>query len=227
VALYLYLTDQGVDFEAVFVDHGTDWPETYEYLDMFQGWLSDRGLPSITVIRPSVQGSDNLYGHCFEHLRLPSAQNRWCTDKFKLRALFRYYQTPAFDMLGIDFGESHRAKIQVRKGFEVRYPLVEAEIDRAGCESIIRAKGLSPPPKSGCYICPLQRKAQWVELRRKHPCLFQDTVDLENACVAKRKAEGKAPFYLLNSKRPLRLAVNENQAPLWAEDEYPPCDCGI
>jgi 3'-phosphoadenosine 5'-phosphosulfate sulfotransferase (PAPS reductase)/FAD synthetase len=27
--------DEGIDFEAVFVDHGGDWPETYEYVEMF------------------------------------------------------------------------------------------------------------------------------------------------------------------------------------------------
>jgi len=36
VALYLYLLDQKVEFEAVFVDHGTDWPETYDYVEMFK-----------------------------------------------------------------------------------------------------------------------------------------------------------------------------------------------
>ena len=36
-------------FEAVYVDHGADWPETREYVAMFQGM----GYP-ITVSRPSV-----------------------------------------------------------------------------------------------------------------------------------------------------------------------------
>ena len=29
VALYIDLTLRGYDFEATFVDHGCDWPETY------------------------------------------------------------------------------------------------------------------------------------------------------------------------------------------------------
>lgn len=36
VAMMLMLLDQKDDFEAIFVDHGTDWPETYEYFEMFQ-----------------------------------------------------------------------------------------------------------------------------------------------------------------------------------------------
>ena len=35
VALYLYLRDMGTEFEAVFVDHGGDYPGTYDYVKMF------------------------------------------------------------------------------------------------------------------------------------------------------------------------------------------------
>ncbi|RLC23031.1 MAG: hypothetical protein DRH93_08360 [Deltaproteobacteria bacterium] len=45
VAMMLLLLDQKAEFEAIFVDHETDWPETYEYFDMFQKWLKDHGLP--------------------------------------------------------------------------------------------------------------------------------------------------------------------------------------
>ena len=58
VAMYLYLMDQGMEpgdpdkgFEAVFVDHGTDWPETYEYVDMFK-----EKYP-LTVLKPNQRGS--------------------------------------------------------------------------------------------------------------------------------------------------------------------------
>jgi 3'-phosphoadenosine 5'-phosphosulfate sulfotransferase (PAPS reductase)/FAD synthetase len=47
-ALMLYLLDRGVDFEAVFVNHGTDYPETYEYVQ----YLKDNGY-RITVIKPN------------------------------------------------------------------------------------------------------------------------------------------------------------------------------
>jgi hypothetical protein len=227
VALYLYLVDCMVDFEAVFVDHGADWPETYEYLQMFQGWLQARGLPSITVLKPLVQGSTSLYGHCWEKRFVPSFMRRWCTDKFKIRVIHKYYQKPAWEMLGIDFGESHRAKIQTRNGFECRYPLVEAEIDRAQCKAIIQDWGLPVPMKSGCYICPYQRVSQWKELRRKHPCLFQKAVDLEARNVAYRIEQGKKPMYISPRGGSLPSIVDESQSMLWEQDEYPPCNCGL
>ena len=52
VAMYLYALDEGWDFEAVFVDHGTDWPETYEYVEMF------KKMYPVTVLRPDVTGHD-------------------------------------------------------------------------------------------------------------------------------------------------------------------------
>ena len=39
VALMLWLIEHDIEFEAVFADHGGDYPETYEYVDMLVGWL--------------------------------------------------------------------------------------------------------------------------------------------------------------------------------------------
>jgi len=228
VALYLHLVNQGVDFEAVFVDHGTDWPETYEYLDMFQDFIAKRGWPSITVLRPFVQTQDNLYDFCWQQKSIPSFMHRWCTDKFKIRCLHKYFKKPGVEMLGIDFGEIKRAKIQCRDGFECRYPLIEAEIDRPACKALIKSYGLNPPMKSGCYICPFQKRSQWIELRRKHPCLFQKAVDLEQRNIDYRLSVGKKPMYLSQSyKSPLPEVVNERQNMLWVEEEYPPCVCRV
>ena len=41
VALMLWLIDHGIEFEAVFSNHGGDYPETYDYLDM----LLDKDCP--------------------------------------------------------------------------------------------------------------------------------------------------------------------------------------
>lgn len=228
VALYLYLSDQGVDFEAVFVNHGTDWPETYEYFDMFQAWLENKGLKKITELKTDVQGSKTLYDHCWEKRMIPSFMRRWCTSKFKIRILQAYFKPPAFELIGIDADESHRAKINVRKGLESRYPLIEAGIGRNECKKIIADKGLPVPPKSGCYICPFQRVGQWKNLRREHPDLFCKAVNLEKRNIEYRIERGKKPLYLSqNPKAPLKAIVNEDQYALFEQDEYPPCRCSL
>ena len=226
VAMLLMLHEQKKDFEAVFVNHGTDWPETYLYLDMLQEWLGKKGLPKITILKPNVTGFDNLYSYCWYYKMVPSFMFRWCTDKFKVRPQQNYCQSPAFTMLGIDAGESHRAKIATSNGFENRYPLIEAGITRDGCKDIIRAYGLPIPMKSGCFICPYQRAAQWKQLRRVHPDLFCKAEQLEKRQIDYRISTGKKPISLTaNSKSTLSSIVNEKQSKLWETDEYPPCNC--
>jgi len=219
VAMYLLLKDQGVDFEAVFVDHGTDWPETYEYVDMFK-----KKYP-LTIIKPNVQGVDNLYEYCKKFSILPSRINRWCTDKFKVRVLRKYYESPAFSMLGIDAGESHRAKISTMNGIENRFPLIEAKIDRAMCKNLIKKHGLNIPMKSGCFICPFQKISGFKELRRKHPELFCMAQKLENKNTKFRTSIGKEMFGLTGKGIAIGNLVDENQIQIFKEDEYPPCEC--
>ena len=85
VAMHLYLLEHGKehgigDFEAVFVDHGTDWPETYEYLNMFQDRLKKRGHKPVTVLKPSVRigkginaaDFDDVYKYAHEAKTFPS-----------------------------------------------------------------------------------------------------------------------------------------------------------
>jgi len=216
VAMYLYLVEQGVDFEAVFVDHGTDWPETYEYVDWF------KKIFQLTILKPN-EGS--LYDYSYRYKMVPQLHPRWCTRLFKITQLTKYYQKPCFQMIGIDWGERHRARISIEKSAENRYPLIEAGINRQGCIDVIKRWGLPVPRKSGCFICPYQSPAQWSELRRNHPDLFCKVEQLEQRNIEYRESKGKKPMYLSPRKAPLRSIVDEDQMMLWEEDEYPPCEC--
>lgn len=228
VALHLLLLDQGVDFESVFVNHGTDWPETYDYVAGFQWWLKANGHRPITVLRPIAQGFQTVFDYCWAKQTFPSFMSRWCTDKFKIRTLKKHMVPPAFSMLGIDAGETKRAKIIIENGVENRYPLIENDIDRRGCIEIIKANGLPIPPKSGCYICPFQRRKQWVELRQKHPCLFRKAAELEQMVNKKRIDGSKKSIYLVAGSRcDIGTFIRENQRQIFEQDEYPPCQCGL
>ena len=227
VAMMLLLLDQNEEFEAIFVDHGTDWPETYEYFEMFQGWLEDHGHEKITVLKPDVQGYENLYKYYWEKQWVPSFMARICTDKFKIRPIHKYVDKPCFMLLGIDFGEIKRAKLSVKKGIENRYPLIEYEIDRDGCKKIITDHGLSVPMKSGCYICPFQRIGQWIELRKVHPELFCKAEQLEIRNMDYRRSIGKKAFTLNNSGKKLKSVIQEDQMHIFEQDNYPPCQCGL
>jgi 3'-phosphoadenosine 5'-phosphosulfate sulfotransferase (PAPS reductase)/FAD synthetase len=229
VAMYLYLADEGWDFEAVFVDHGTDWPETYEYIEMFKKQYS------LTIIKPQNRGSkpmgldhlwfDNLYEYSYAQKMFPSRVARWCTHRFKKIPLDNYHKRPCFVFIGFDWDEKHRARIYSQNGEEYRYPLIEAEIGRDECEEIIKHHGLPIPMKSGCYICPFQRVGELRKLRKIHPELFCKLERLENRNNEERKRLGKNPYY--SFKRPVREVAEKDigQLKLWEKDEYPPCEC--
>ena len=227
VAMMLLMIDQREDFEAIFVDHGTDWPETYEYLEVFQSWLENNGHQKITVLKPDVEGYDTLYDYLWHYKMVPSFRLRFCTDKFKVRVVQNYVETPCFMYIGIDFGELKRAKISTTANIEHRYPLIEHEIDRNACKEIIISHGLDVPIKSGCFICPFQRVSQWKELRMLKPDLFCKAEQLENRSSQYRIDRGLKPIRLSASNKKLKKIVEEDQMNLFEQDNYPPCQCGL
>lgn len=227
VALYLLLIEQNVEFEPIFVNHGADWPETYKYIVKFQQWTMQKGWPPMTILRPNVgtlekKRFSSLFDYCFFKRLTPSRRYRSCTDKFKISPIREYCETPCFQLIAIDAGETHRARIAIEKGVENRYPLIENEINRDGCKQIIKRHGLPIPMKSGCYFCPYQRRTQLQLLRRKHPQLFCQVEILENRAFERTKD----PVVFLKGI-PIRKFINEEQIPLFAQDEYPPCQCGL
>jgi 3'-phosphoadenosine 5'-phosphosulfate sulfotransferase (PAPS reductase)/FAD synthetase len=203
------------------VDHGCDWPETREYVAML------REKYPITVLKPNVGGFDNLYEFFWHHRFTPSKISRLCTDKFKVRVLHKYFESPCFVMIGIDAGESHRAKIAHRKGIENRWPLIEQEIDRQGCIEIIKSHNLPVPIKSGCWFCCFQRVSQWKDLRRKHPDLFCKAVQLEKRHAEKQKEKGERILTITGSPYTLDRFVDDRQQAFFEEVAYPPCQCGL
>lgn len=227
VALYLLMEDLGMDFEAVFVNHGGDWPETYEYVEYF----ISTGRP-LTILTPEVQGEKTLVDFCLNKRVTPNRRFRWCTDQWKVRPLLKYFQTPCFSHIGIDAGESQRAKISSNNGVENRYLLIEHGIGRDGCREIIKKAGLKDPGKSGCWFCPFQRIGQWRKLRREHPDMFCKAMKMEKVENERRAEQGKKPYYTVRENMPLsKLVTNgmESQRALPGMEglEFPPCQCGL
>jgi hypothetical protein len=221
VAMYLRLKILGWKFEAVFQDTGCEMPETYEYLEMFT-----KKYP-VTILPPREypKGSFGLYNHCLKYNMVPTPLVRWCTDQFKVRPIHAYVEKPCFMLIGIDAGESHRAKLSSNNGIEHRFPLIELCINRARCKEIIEEHNLPIPLKSGCFICPYRKKQQWKDLRMIHPDLFCKAETLERNSMEYRKSQGKKAMTLSGSGKLLKTIVDEKQSKLWKEDEFPPCEC--
>jgi len=221
VALYLVMQDMGIEFEAVYVDHGCDWPETREYVKNFSIRYP------LTIIKPNFCGFDNLYEYSMSRRILPDIFRRWCTDNFKRQPFNSYVDSPCFVFIGYAADEEKRAKISTKGGIEYRWPLIEEGIDREGCKKIIREHGEEVPIKSGCFLCPFQRVGQFRLLRRKHPDLFCKIEKLERVKNERADEEGLSHRYLL--RHPIGNLIQEKQRALPGMEamEYPPCECGL
>jgi len=179
-ALMLLLRDDGEDFESVFVNHGTDYPETYEYLE----YLRKRGY-EITEVVPSVEGCGSLYEYCEKWRIIPAMFWRWCTWKFKVKPYLDYVERPCVTYIGFADGEQKRVdrrknKTRAQDGIVEKYPLIERGLSRDDCADIIRGHGLRVPPRSMCWLCPFQSKKQIVEMSQKHPEFFERIRRLES-----------------------------------------------
>lgn len=199
-ALALWLMDRGEDFLMVFADTGGEYPETLEYVDYFEEATGH----SIDVVRAEiVDGQDfsegGLYQYSLYRHMVPFRSFRWCTRIFKIEPIQAYHASNGIEeaYVGIDAGEAHRAKQHIGDVATKIFPLVENNIDRAGCTEIIRAHGLDLPRKSGCYICPYQRIKQWNYLFRTHPELWDKAVALEENA---HSAAGKPITFFDNEK---------------------------
>ncbi|HID70651.1 MAG TPA: hypothetical protein EYP35_09420 [Desulfobacterales bacterium] len=217
VAMYLMLLKKGIKFEAVYSNHGADWPETAEYVKIFTA------KHPVTILNPTVSKPfgdgrktwRSLIEYCSDRKIIPQQWPRWCTGDWKKDVVSKYVEKPCFMFIGIDAGEAHRAKIHSNGRIEYRWPLIEEGIDREGCKQIIKDHGLPVPPKSGCYICPFQRPSQWKRLRHEHPNLF---------CIAEQLEQNSGRTY--KKGQSLKQLVKHSQEGFWPE-QYPPCECGL
>lgn len=175
----LVLYENKID-EVVFANHGGDYPDTYDYVK----YMERRGFP-ITVIRPDVEGFDDLYNYCFHKRLVPSRMFRWCTDKFKIKPITKYLNKPSRVFIGFCVDETKRVKseFRYRKGIVVQYPLIKEGITREGCVQIIKNAGLKVPRKSCCYFCPFSRRLEARELLLNYPELYRKCVELEENCM--------------------------------------------
>lgn len=223
--MMILLQNKGVKFESVFVDHGGDYPETYEYVDM----LIKKGYP-ITVIKGEQKGRNkegvmlNLTEYCKEYRIMPSRQQRWCTDKFKIKPMYAYFKRPCTVFIGFHAGEYQRARPSRDDEITNEFPLIENNIDQAGCVKIIMEAGLLVPMKSGCFYCPFQRIGQFGSLRDKRPELYCITKGIEDNFNERRKEQGKTEYYL-KGDMPLDKLVKEDQKELFDGFRLP-CQCG-
>lgn len=157
--------------EKVFSDPDCEQPETYVYLDNYPH--------QITTLHPVVDGCKTIEEWCHLRGRAPFSKYRECTRLWKVTPIRNYIKRPAVQYIGYTYDEAHRACLRDTREVVHRYPLVEQRIDRRQAVELIKDAGLDVPPKSGCWLCPLQPSASWWRLSRTHPDLFWRAVAVD------------------------------------------------
>ena len=158
--------------EMVFCDHGGDYPETYEYVR----YMEAQGFP-ITLLKPNVQGFDNLPDYYESRRIMPNRVWRDCTDKFKLTPQTKYYRANGIDRIFIGFsaGEEKRVKseFKFRAGITAQYPLIHDGVTREDCIEVIEKAGLRVPRRSCCWLCFNCSPAECRQMAQEHPDLWE------------------------------------------------------
>ncbi len=189
LAVFMRQNHPELNIEYFFTDTGKELPEVYEYLVKLEGFL---GKP---ILRLNPDRDFDFWLKQYNDF-LPSPQTRWCTRQLKLRP-FEQWVRPMLDEGALVYSYvAIRADEQYREGYsskkddlQIRLPLKEAGIDKAGVLEILEGTGLGLPSyyewrtRSGCTFCFFQQKIEWVRLRERHPEYFQEAKKYEKTAL--------------------------------------------
>lgn len=249
-ALVVLAAQGTIDFPlAIFANVGetSEHPATLDYVrNIAMPWAADRGVEVVEIHKMLRGHVDDLRVRVMDETmpksipipvrmsRQGSPGVRSCTKDYKIlpvaRELKRRGATPADPAtvaIGISVDEIERATSSHRNPVQTRtYPLLELGLNRSNCEQIIRDAGLPVPIKSACYFCPFHRPQVWAEMRRDEPEMFELAAEVEDSILSQRAAVGRDPVYLSQYGRPIREAITEAQAPLFATEGPEQCDEG-
>jgi hypothetical protein len=193
----------------LFADTGSERPETYAYLPIMQAWLASIGWPAIQTVKNAspIAGDASLGDECLRKSVLPSLaygghscsikwkivpQDKKCREVFGWNSKTKTWNHGATirKLIGYDAGPADARRVKHaagrgEPGYEYRYPLVEWNLDRAGCERVIREAGLPVPRKSSCWFCPAMKLREIEELAQTQPALHARALEIEDRAHAR------------------------------------------
>ena len=92
----------------------------------------------------------------------------YCSNEWKRRVVLRWIRSKGVErgalLLGISLDEAHRAKDSDVAWLEHEYPLLDLLMRRDDCLRLVADMGWPKPPRSRCWCCPHQGKAEWAEV---------------------------------------------------------------
>lgn len=200
-ALAIAATERGIGIDvAVFADTGSERPETYAHVAVFDQWLKAHHGINLDVVRWIRKDGRfvSIADDCDEKKTLPSKAFglAGCTSKWKQQPVDKFLSTHPLVVaawergdqverwIGYDVDEPERAERMLEKNphpekWTWRAPLVEWGLDRDECVAAIVRAGLLLPGKSACFLCPSSKPREILALGRKHPDLLKRALEIE------------------------------------------------
>lgn len=220
-AMLIAMVLKGIKPDLIlFADTGGELPETYEWVNTFSDWLKHQDFPGIEWVKYSQAGTSRqkftystLEEECLVTKCLPSkAYGRSnCSLKFKIEPQQKVLKQWCKEneraeiprqFIGIHAGEIGRLLSRdgvIRplemEGIRKEYPLVEWGLNQENCNALIKSMGLPIPSKSSCFFCPNRKISEIIELKEKHPDLYQRAINIEqNAELHSLKGLGRTKY---------------------------------
>jgi hypothetical protein len=205
-AMIIELLRRGEKIDWItFADTGGEKPHTYDFIKLFNDWLTDKHGVSITALKKDSMYS-SLEDNCRRKNMLPSLAYGFksCSEKWKIQPQDKFFNNlpqakeewkagrKIIKCIGYDVGEERRAKISESPKYVYRYPLIEWDMEREDCIEVIEKAGLPLPGKSACFFCPASTKKDILDLQARYPALLQRALDMEaNAELTTVKGLGR------------------------------------
>jgi len=184
----------------LFADTGSEMPYTYEFIEVFNSWLCERGLPLITPVGHYTKDGKRLTleDECLRSNTLPSIaygykkcshkhkispQDKYCNNHIRCKKIWASGER-VHKYIGYDYGEARRVNHaiphdEVNKKYIVHYPLFDWGWSRDECAEVIMDEGIMLPGKSSCFFCPSMKKHEIKQLWHQYPELFNRAVEIE------------------------------------------------
>jgi 3'-phosphoadenosine 5'-phosphosulfate sulfotransferase (PAPS reductase)/FAD synthetase len=193
----LFLLENGIEFESLFMDTGWEHPAVYKYIDQ--------------VLRPRfgkvhVLKSKKFPGGLVQAIEkkgiFPSRRIRYCTDEFKIKPrnnFFKKYEGESIvSVVGIRRQESERRSKYPRWDyndkleFDSFYPLIDHTFEQV--IEMHKLKDLEPNPlylqgmeRVGCFPCIYARKSEVSKVADLLPQRIDQIEELETQLTERAK----------------------------------------
>lgn len=201
-AMIIGMIERDIPIDLIlFADTGGEKPWTYEYVDLFDAWLKERGHQGIEKLQYTNRNKNRmtLEDECLKSHTLPSlayggkkcslkhkraVQDKRCNNDVGCKREWKA-KRKVQKYIGFDAGEAVRIynakpKDALDKKYAYNYPLYEWDWYRPDCVNAIINAGLPLPGKSSCFFCPSMKTDEILELREKHPELLERALRIED-----------------------------------------------